>query len=185
MLKLLLPEQRKKIKLEYLKRYLSLIFIMLSAILILFAFSLTPTLLTAKSEESLLKEQVRIAKDPELNKDKIQLKETLTELNKTIEVLDVERHEISSIIDQITRNQIRGISISAISFEASNNKVSIQGTAGGREVLANFVSVLEEVEKFEKVELPFSSFTRNEDVPFSLNITLVSISPDTDKDKKK
>lgn len=182
MLKLLLPEQREKIRQEYFKRYSTLVLFVLSVVLLLFGFSLTPTLLLTKSEESLLKEQVRIAKDPEINKDRIFLKKTLKELNQTVDILDVERYEISSIIDQITRNQVRGLGLSSISFTISKDSklgevgsVSLQGVASSREVLASFVSVLESVDGFESVKLPFSSFAKNEDVPFSLKIELRSL----------
>ena len=182
MLKLLLPEQRKKIKQEYFRRYASLVLIMLSVLLILFGFSLAPTFLVTKSEASLLKEQVRIAKDPEINKEKISLKNTLTELGNTVNVLDIERYEISSLIDQVTKNQLRGISLSSISFSIKKDPkvgdvgtVSLQGIATGREVLAKFVTSLEAVEKFDSVELPFSIFKKNEDVPFSIEITLHSL----------
>lgn len=186
MLKFLLPEQRNKIKAEYIRRYSILAIFLFSIVLIIFAFSLTPTLLLTRSENKLLKEQIRVAKSPELNEDKENLKKTLNEISGLIEILDKNKgnYEISSIIDQITKSQIRGITISSISIkeelmdekkDINYTMVEIQGRASGREVLANFVSALENIEDFEKVELPFSSFAINEDVPFNLKITLASL----------
>jgi multidrug efflux pump subunit AcrB len=180
MLKLLLNEKKKELKKEYLFRYLTILLFGLSGILILFLISLVPIYFILKIDQKVLKEELSVAQDAELNADRSRLKEKLTSLQQTLNIVDTPSVEVSGYIQKITERQPRDISILNISFDKNTDSQTIilQGNANSRGSLATFIDSLETIEEFSTVNLPFSSFTRDSDIPFSITISLVNENPD-------
>lgn len=181
MLRLLLKEESKKIKKEYIYRFFMLLLSGLSGILVLFLISLLPAYVLLKTDKEVLTEEVKISQNSELNADRKRLKERLNNLRDTLNTLDTKQYEISSFIQQITERQPRTVNISTIAFDSKSSgaieksNIIIQGTANSRESLASFSKSLEEVEGFESVALPFSSFAKDTEIPFSITILLKSL----------
>lgn len=181
MLRLLLKEESKKIKREYVYRFLILLFAGLSSILILFLISLLPAYFLLKIDKKVLSEEVKISQNSELNSDRKQLKEKLNALRETLNTLDTNQYQISYFIQKITEKQPRTVNISTISFDSkgsgsiNRSNINIQGNANSRESLADFAKSLEDVDGFESVVLPFSSFAKDTEIPFSITIILKSL----------
>lgn len=179
MLKLLLNEKKKEIKKEYSLRYLTILFFGLAGIFVLFIISLIPVYFILKIDQKVLNEELSVAQDSELNSDRTRLKEKLSSLQQTLNIVDTPSIEISGYIQKITERQPRDISILKIDFDKNENSQTIilQGNANSRGSLATFIDSLETVDEFETVNLPFSSFTRDSDIPFSITINLVNKNP--------
>lgn len=179
MLKLLLKEESKKIKREYISRFFILILLGFSVSLILFLISLLPAFVLIKADQKVLNEELKVAQNEELNSDRVKLKEKLNDLKSLLNILDVKQYEISYLIQKVTERQTRSISISSFSFDANylseNSTFTIQGNANNRESLADFVSELQKVDEFKTASLPFSSFAKDSEIPFSITIKLPSL----------
>ncbi len=175
MLKLLLKEEKREIKIEYGIRFLTILFFGISFVLILFLISLIPSFFVLKIDKDVLVQELSVAQNSELNEDKKRLREKLQSLQSTLNIVDEPTTEISYYIQQITDRQPRNVSISSIGFSKENSKkvILLQGNANSRESLASFTDSLEMVSEFESVNLPFSSFARGADIPFSITINLV------------
>lgn len=180
MLKLLLKKEKDEIKKEYISRFLIVLFFGLSSVLILFLISLTPAYVVLKIEQKNLNNELNLAQDSDLNADRKRLKDKLETLHKTLDIVDTPKSEISTYIQKITEKQLRDINILGISFakQAEKNSIILDGNANSRSSLASFIGDLETVPEFESVNLPFSSFARDFEIPFSITINLRSNTED-------
>lgn len=174
MLKLLLKKEKDEIKKEYVFRFLIILFLGLSSIMFLFLISLTPSYVVLKIEEKNLNNELNLAQDSELNSDRKRLKDKLVSLQKTLNIVDTPKSKISYYIQKITEKQLRDISISGISFlkQTDVDSIVLDGNANSRASLASFITALESVPEFESVNLPFSSFARDAEIPFTITINL-------------
>ncbi|MFA7193608.1 MAG: hypothetical protein WC087_01695 [Candidatus Paceibacterota bacterium] len=179
MLRLLLKEEKKEIKKEYIRRVLTIIFLGLSGVLFLFLVSLLPAFFLLSVDQKVLNQELSVAQDVELNADRQRLKEKLKNLQQTLNLIDTPNSDISYYIQKITERQPRDINILSLDFtkNADKNSIVVQGVANSRTSLSSFVKVLETVDEFEAVNLPFSSFTREVDIPFSITIYLKDTQP--------
>lgn len=172
MLKLLLKEEKKQIKKEYLLRFFTLLFMTLSFVLVLFLVSLVPSYFILKLDQKIINEKLSVAQNSELNQERQDLKKQLSDLQKVLNIVSSPTTEISSYIQSITERQPRDISILNIAYTKEGGKPNIvlQGNANSRGSLAGFIDELEKVAEFESINLPFSSFVRDVDIPFSITI---------------
>jgi multidrug efflux pump subunit AcrB len=174
MLNLLLKKEKEDIKKEYVFRFLIILFFGLSIVIILFLISLIPSYVVLKIEQKSLNSELNLAQDTELNADRKRLKDKLSSLQKILKIVDTPKSEISYYIQKITEKQMRDINILGISFlkQAEADSIVLDGNANSRSSLASFIESLETVPEFESVNLPFSSFTRDSEIPFSITINL-------------
>lgn len=176
MLKLLLKEENKEIKKDYLRRVITIVLFGLSGVLVLFLISLIPAYFLLKVDQKVLNQELSVAQNTELNADRNRLKEKLANLQQTLNVIDTPDSDNSYFIQKITERQPRDINILSLNFEEQQDKsvIIVQGTANSRNSLSTFVKSLELVAEFESINLPFSSFAREVDIPFALTIILTS-----------
>ncbi|MBP9763339.1 MAG: hypothetical protein KBD10_01165 [Candidatus Pacebacteria bacterium] len=176
MLKLLLNKENKEIKREYAIRFAILFLFGLSGVLFLFLISLIPAYFLLKVDQKVLTQELSVAQDSGLNADRKRLKEKLSSLQQTLNIVDTPNNDISYYIQKITERQPRDINILSINIENKSEKrfIVMQGVANSRSGLSSFVKTLEDVTEFESVVLPFSSFTKETEIPFSVTINLVS-----------
>ena len=83
-------------------------------------------------------------------------------------------HPSLDVVDLVLSKVGSGIVVNSISYDRGSDtvktKISLQGTAGTRDDLIRFSERLKSEPKFTKVDLPVSSFVKNKDVSFSVNI---------------
>jgi hypothetical protein len=174
MLKLLLKEEKQKIKKEYLLRFLAVFLLGMAFVLFLLSISLLPSYYLLLIDKKVLTQELSVVQDIELNADRRRLREKLASLRDTLSIVDEPTTEISPYIQKITSNQPRDINILGLSFTKENKqeKIVLDGVANNRNSLANFVNILDQIPEFQTVNLPFSSFVRDSDIPFSITITI-------------
>lgn len=178
MLTLLLETQKKDLKKEYMLRLF--IVLLCSGILIsvIWIFALLPSYILSNTESQVLSERAQVALASELAEDKRSLFNQSVKFNnklalfKTIESY----YQPTDIIYAITQDQAIGISLSNIDLsdmETETPLVGITGVASTREGLKEFTKMLSEQEMFEPFELPLSSFVKEKDIPFTINLKLI------------
>ncbi|HEY4479880.1 MAG TPA: hypothetical protein VJB58_00200 [Candidatus Paceibacterota bacterium] len=84
--------------------------------------------------------------------------------------LDVFSKIVSPISSEIT---LKSITFRRQAEKSKQNmSVVISGISKDRESLVDFSDALNKLEGFESVEVPVGSFTKDRDVPFSMNLTI-------------
>ncbi len=82
---------------------------------------------------------------------------------------------VTNIIDIINKNKTSRIILTSISYSKLTAEVPIIGVVGiarNRQSLVSFTQELERDEHIVSVDLPVSSFAKETDIPFSLNIKI-------------
>lgn len=184
MLRLLLPTEKKELRAEYARRWSIVFLIACTVVVLAWGFSLVPTYVSLQAEEAVLKENLRVATDTSINKDRDQLKEELQVVGKQLRLLDVPEYQISALLQQIINTQIDAVALTAISFasEVSSVDQTVRGTivltgvADRRNDLITYTNALKQkTEVFSSVDLPFESLVKDADIPFTITLTLAPI----------
>lgn len=182
----LTQQDKKQIKKEYIFRFVTVllwlgIFVMVIASAILFV-----PYNSIYVENKFTKDQVDKIEFAEYTKDRKNFEEASISLNEKIKNFSDDVVEPSLIMQIITSNVNAGISIEKYSITFSNIEISkgktdqmatieISGIAKGRADLVNFQDLLETQKVFDTVDVPYSNFTKNENINFDLNIKTVGL----------
>lgn len=177
MLRLLLENDKKIIRREYLLRFLNMLLLYTVIGVSFWIFALMPSYLYLRTESGILSQQVEKENNSQLAKERAELKKTVFDLNTKVSVLGSGDYVVSKFIRKITGVQTGHISIESISFSNSadssvKGKMELRGIASNRESLLDFSQNLESIDDFESVVLPFSNFASNEDIPFLITIEI-------------
>lgn len=172
MLYLLLDEQKKKVKREYVLRAVFIFLVLFSITLILWIISLLPAFARVQIERGVIRSQEDNIAQVALLQDGTSLEEYVRDINQKISLLSEEEIIVSELINEIVSRQIRSIRLNAIEFisNTEENRIMLSGVANTRDSLVEFGNLLEEHEKFVSVDVPFSSFAESSDIPFTLTI---------------
>lgn len=186
MLRLLLSKEKKELRAEYTLRWGMVFLGSLSIVVLAWGFSLLPTFVSLQSEETVLKENIRVATDTALNKDRDQLKQELQVVNKQLQLLNVPEYQVSALLQQITSAQTNSLALSTILFasvvsdidQSVQGIVTLSGVADRRSDLIAYADALKKQKTlFSAVDLPFASLVKDADIPFTITITLVPVLP--------
>ncbi len=170
----LLPLQNKKqIKAEYKVRLLAIVLFfvaLLGLILLIFSILLYTTL---SSKESVVKNYLEILiSDNEVNKIS---SDTLEDINRKIEILKKGEKKIflNEDVLGLLLGDVGNVTVTSISYYSGGNmkNVDITGVSPDRDALLNFISILKK-KGFSEIDVPVSNFVKDENLEFSLKITL-------------
>lgn len=177
MLNLLLKEQKHNIKKEYVIRLIYAFLILLSVVLLLWSVSIIPSFVSVQIEKKIFKPQQDILKQVSTLENGGSYDDYIKELNNKITLLAEPEYIVSDLVREIVSRQVRSVRLNIIEFVKNGDKaqVNISGVSNTRESLVEFSNLLEESEQFESVEVPFSSFARNVDIPFTVTINVTSL----------
>ncbi len=174
---ILSEEYKKIIKKGFQKRFSILVISGLSLCFLFAIFSLIPTYLLIREHISILdkdnnsldkkmidmieipKKIEKQTKDFQLNINEIKI----TDLNYFI----LEKAKNLAFIESINFDR------TAVYKEQEGMNLFIKGLSSNRENLVKFVDLLKTNDLFTNVDLPFSSFKKDKDIPFSINIFIL------------
>ncbi len=178
MLKLLLREDRRAIKKEFLFRFLN-IFLWFSIIGVLVTCILLFTsYVFIEYQKRVVDEQLIIAQNSGAPTIMEQLRVSEEELKKHYQTFKSESPEYSKFLLEILNGANDRIFLEWISFkivagdrtQSSIVEIELRGQAETRKDLVEYVEELRLVEIFEFVNLPLSNLTRDTEVPFVISI---------------
>lgn len=173
----LLPEQEKKqIIEEYKARRAIITLVFVFAIGLIGIISIFPAyvLSTSKSEEVV--RNIAAIRSSSIFQEESELSSKLSEANLKLLALKPPKTQgsvvslFSSIIEHKSKD-IRLDSFVYMSPSEGTTKITVRGIARGRQNLSDFVAELKKDPLFSKVDLPVSSFAKDENANFSLDIT--------------
>jgi hypothetical protein len=181
MLNLLIREDRHWLRREYLLRFALVVTFFIGATLFIWGVVISSLYIQLRVEEGIVKSELEAIKN---SSDSQSLKE-LTDLNKNVgdkfKEINILNFTQEDIIREIILNNREGINISLISntFDDEEKKyfarIEMRGVANTRSDLVEYQQSLESSELFNVVDIPFSSFAQNSEIPFTVNITSVEL----------
>ena len=107
-----------------------------------------------------------------------------SEINLKLKVLqsNIAGPSVVDIFNKIISPVSTRVTINSISFSRDQNyqgkngiDILISGTALDRDSLLSFLKLLKDSSFFSSVDVPISNFTKNKDIPFSMNIFIENL----------
>lgn len=178
MLRLLLKEDRKNIKREYVYRFLTLLFLLLIVSSIAWITFLVPSYMLLSVEEDNFNMKVKEIEASELSKEREELEATIENLNLRLSILDTKDYPYTEFLKTIDEQAGEEVSIELI--DMSHNKenkliLSVKGEAKNRDSLLAYSKKLEEYGYFNKADFPFSDFAKDSEISFSITIDVTPL----------
>lgn len=170
----LLPQNKKKeISQEHNVRFLTALFSVSGAVLIIATVLLASLYVLLDSRLAGLDQTYKIiaAKDEDTSKLEDSIKDILAKL----ELLEKNSSQTKipyGIFKSVIDIKPNGVSLTKMSYSAKENQISVSGVAAYRKDLQDFIEAIENHESFLPVEYPFSNITQKEDIDFSLIINM-------------
>lgn len=187
MLKLLLRENRHWLKTEYLFRFLITMVVFGCVLLLILGITLGAPYALIFVERGIIESEIEKVNNSEIKTERDSFIEIAKRVNKKVENISVENYDPSFFVTSVIAIQPDGIGISSINYNVSKNIVEgdkekmdkanleVKGVALNRTILVNFQKELQNQKLFETVNIPFSSFTENSDLPFTITIKTVDL----------
>jgi hypothetical protein len=173
MANLLLKKDKDLLKKEYTNRFFQVLMIFFIFLIIIAGVSLLPSILSVSVKFNALvaEEEVLNSDDVLANKDR--LKDIDIEIKEIISFIDFEQEQMSELIQMISRYEVGLVDIQnfEINLVDGEEEIKIRGFAQDRQSLVAFTRRIEAEELFGLVDVPVSSFTKDEDLPFLMTIS--------------
>lgn len=178
MLKLLIGTKRHELRREYLLRLCNVYLFILIIILGVIATLLYIPYIFVRVEDAVVTEQLATAKTSDGSKQK----EDFEKLTKHVEA----EHKLFAapvmrpykILQELLTIETPGVAITSMNFlkvqEVEGGEISVKievaGNASSRDALVAYSKKVQTNPIFKSVDLPFSNFTKESDIPFSATI---------------
>lgn len=172
-----LPEkERKELRSEYKTRRWAVVFIFIALSGLVSVLLFAPTYTFFYLEKEYLIKTLETTQKDSKNIVSPEFFEKLKKVSKDVESLNSHTEEIfvTDLIEMVLLSKPEFVSITNFAFQKNSNKktldVSLSGYAKNRDVLLEFSEKLKNKDYVTDVNIPLSSFTREEDLDFSLQI---------------
>lgn len=171
MINLLPPAAKRKLASEYRFRFLSVLFVTITAACLMSIVLSIPTWIFLERQSDIVIGREELATEIELERK--QVEEDLAETQSLVDFLakPLSTRDYSKLISDLDSLSGEAVSISQISVDAKG-KLILTGVAATRTALSEFRDRLTADERFTSVDLPLSSLVRDTETPFSITIKL-------------
>ncbi|MEY2671878.1 MAG: hypothetical protein RL687_295 [Candidatus Parcubacteria bacterium] len=178
MINLLPPNEKKKLKQEYLFRFLIVLFFILSILSLVASLFISPSYKYSVSKESIAQSNLEVfnAQNPQIDIEKLN-SEIVKTNGKLSFIISKKKDKFvsESVLEKILALRTGGIVFSQISYNSVNEQsstVSIAGVASDRTALRSFKDALIADGAFSSVDLPISNFIKPYDIDFNMLLIL-------------
>jgi len=176
MINLIPPKAKKDLLVEYWARVISAWVTMWSMSLLLGATLLIPVYVLIDSQISVIEDRASEASTNVANHKALSTELRESSVMAVSIVNDLERLVFSELLDSFQALENNSVVVNKI--ELSENKtespIVIGGTAQDRNALASFRDRILAHEMVTEVDLPISNLSKDRDIPFTLNVTLIN-----------
>ena len=175
MFKFLTDEQSVKVKGEYRLRRLTMIVFLLVIGLAILLISLVPAYVTSYSRQTEAENLINTLNQSPTVKEGQSLQTWLVSINRKLSALSPDK-KISTpyeLFVSVLDNKVNGVRITGLSYRKVGKvpTLFITGVARDRQVLLSFEDKLNFSKQFAKVTLPASTFAKDKDINFEINMT--------------
>lgn len=177
MINLIPTEEKKEIRNDFLGRFLSIFFIMVSIVLLITSITMLPSLIFSYGKKGSIDKKVEFQKNeimPAIDKE---AQTAILDLNNRLGSIEKSMNDkyifSQNIVTEIVSKKTSGIKVSGIFYENDKLKgktIVVNGIAISREQLLLFRRSFEDSGAFRSVDLPISNFVKGHDIEFSLNL---------------
>lgn len=173
----LLPEQEKKqIIEEYKARRAIITLVFIFAIGLIGVISIFPAYVLSSVKSQDVIRNIQSIRNSSIFQQETELSSKLSEANLKLLALKPPKTQgsVVSLFSSIIEHKSASIRIDGFMYAVpadGNAKITVHGIAQGRQDLSAFVAELKKDPFFSKVDLPVSSFTKDQNADFSLEIT--------------
>lgn len=182
MLSLLLTEQKNSLAKEYRLRFINIILVFIICAVVVWGGLMLPSYFAISVEKRSLANRAEQAVNIQLLEDKEVLEESSKILMEQLEVFAIDTHEVpTDIVAAITKHQSAAIAVESIELldlGTAEEMITVRGSSRTREGLRAFTDALSAGGFFENVSLPLSNFVKETDIPFTLELHIISHSHD-------
>lgn len=172
-----LPEkERGELRSDYKARRWSVVFIFLAMSGFVSLFLFAPTYIVFYLEKENLTKSLETIEQDSQNLFSPEIFERLKKVSEDVDSLESHTEEvfITDLIEMVLLSKPEMVSITGFAFKkninAKNLDASLSGYAKNREVLLEFSEKLKSNDYITEVNIPLASFTREENLDFSLQI---------------
>ena len=174
----LLPESLKqKIKSEYRIRLLVVALIFVLFVQVSFLILIFPSWLSSFYKEQEVSGEVEMAKGSELSSDVSSTTIAVQSINAELNIIDAELEypRVIPFIDTILSQRTSDIYINGLTYVSTDKNaatITLMGISDTRQSLVAFVERLKQIKSFVAVDLPISNLVKDQNINFSLTITI-------------
>jgi len=174
----LLPEvEKKKILQEYNVRRGIVFFVFLCVSLGIALVGIFPSYVLSSIKLKEVKDNVSLVQQSSLFQEAGQLNKDLSQANIKLTALQADAPSvlIGDLFSRVIEHKVVGVRLNGLMYKKGATKdssiVSLSGVAKNRESLSNFASELKKEPLFKNISLPVSSFAKDSNAEFTLQIT--------------
>jgi len=173
---LLLEEDKKKLRKEYLLRVSVVTLTFLFFSFVAGTIFLFPSYIISRAKEDVIRNQIEIIEQSISVREQEAKVAVLIEAKEKLNLLVTQDDQLSvaAVFEIIVRARPEGIQLSGLFWgerKKARSELVIEGVAARRETLLSFKNALKEEELFETVDLPISNLTSDKDIDFSIRIS--------------
>ena len=189
MLNLLIREDRHWLRKEYLLRFVLVFIFFLVVSMFIWSVVIASFYIQVQVEQRIVKDELESVKASSDSKNINEALDLNSVIRGKIREFNILNFEQSGILLEVVSKQQDGISISLISndliYQIADAKkeitagvfgqIEIRGLANNRSNLVSYQEKLASSSIFDSVDIPFSSFAQNSDIPFTVRIKTVEL----------
>ena len=172
---LLLENDKRAIRRDYLIRLFSTSLLLLSAAIFIGAMLLLPSFFLIESKKQALL-QGTVPEESETSEEE-NPRSVIRNTDRKLGLLSdvVEREKVSVLLTSLIGEKPSGVTLTSISYtrEGEGGSFIVNGVAETRSTLINFSNAIERHGRFAEVNLPVSNLASNRDILFSLSFTVI------------
>lgn len=177
MLNILPQDFKKNNRVEYWKRFITMLFNIITVALVFAILLLFPSYFFSKQKEILAEDNLESFNlaNPDLNKDSVD--KIISDINQKLDKLSKYKNSNISnlVLKEILNSRPSGVYYNQILYNKRSDSVSlfeIRGVSRDRNTLRLLKTNLENNPYFESVDLPVSNFIESEDINFNISLIL-------------
>ncbi len=175
MFKFLTDEQSAKVKMEYRLRRLVMILFFIVVCLFILLVSLVPAYITSFSRQREATNLINTLSESPTVKEGQSLQTWLININKKLSALSPDKNAEMpyELFVKVLDNKVNGVRITGLSYRKVGKvpTLFVAGVARDRQVLLSFEDKLNLSKQFSKVNIPASTFAKDKDINFEINMT--------------
>ena len=177
MINLIPKEEKKRMTVDFYRRLLVLIMVMISLSVLVACISILPAYIFSIMQFSSINKKIEIQKNMPLPVPGEQSLATVKDINSKLELVEkAEKNKFlitEKVVDAILSEKTPNIKITQIQYQndpIQGRKINILGIATSRESLLLFEQSLKDDPLFKKVDLPISNFVKVSNIQFDLSL---------------
>ena len=177
MINLIPYNEKVRLVSAYQKRFAAVFLCFTAATLFIGTILLIPTYRLAMEKTTEINKSIKIAQTLSASRAEGNPEFAVKEVQKKLDLFASQKKKAAwtQLVASIVADRPEGMQLSGFTYLAGKRSIEIRGRASDRDALLDFVRALEKEIAFEKVTVPVSSFVKERDLDFSIEIMVKAV----------